>query len=203
MAAAHTTAVRPSVRIHPSAEVAQDAVIGAGSQLWNEVQVRPGVRIGSHCILGKGVYVDVDVVIGDRVKLENRVSVFRGAEIGNGVFIGPHTCLLNDKRPRAVTPDGALKTESDWTVSGVYIADGAAIGGGCTILPGVRIGRYAMVGAGSVLTRDAGDHELIVGNPGRRIGYVCECGGRLDRSGDCPDCGREHQFIARNQEEGT
>jgi UDP-2-acetamido-3-amino-2,3-dideoxy-glucuronate N-acetyltransferase len=201
MAAVSTTA-RPTVRIHSTAEVAGDAVIGDGSQLWNEVQVRSRARIGSDCILGKGVYVDVDVVIGDRVKLENRVSVFRGAEIGSGVFIGPHTCLLNDKRPRAVAPTGALKTDSDWTVSGVRVADGAAIGGGCTILPGVRIGRHAMVGAGAVVTKDVGDHELIVGNPGRRIGYVCECGGRLNPGGNCTECGRGHELISGKHEEG-
>jgi acetyltransferase-like isoleucine patch superfamily enzyme len=145
-------------------------------------------------MLGKGVFVDVDVVIGNRVKLENRVSVHKGARLADGVFVGPHTCLLNDKRPRAITPEGALKGPGDWTVSGVILDEGASVGGGCTVLPGLRLGRFAMVGAGSVVTRDVPDHGLVVGNPARLIGYVCECGVRLDKEGTCPDCRRLHRL---------
>src|ERR1700704_2566972 len=108
-------------RIHQTAEVSATANVGDGTQIWNEAQVRDGARIGSQCMLGKGVYIDADVVLGDRVKLENRVSVFKGARISSGVFVGPHTCLLNDKRPRAVTPAGALKGPEDWVVSGVTV----------------------------------------------------------------------------------
>jgi UDP-2-acetamido-3-amino-2,3-dideoxy-glucuronate N-acetyltransferase len=184
-------------RIHRSAEVSPAATVGDGTQIWNEAQVRDGARIGSQCMLGKGVYIDVDVVIGDRVKLENRVSVFKGARISSGVFVGPHTCLLNDKRPRAVTPTGALKGPADWVVSGVTVDEGASIGGGCTVLPGVSIGRYALVGAGSVVTRDVPAHGLVVGNPARLIGYVCECGARLADDGTCTDCSRRHAPAGR------
>src|SRR6266705_1022028 len=89
------------VTIHQTAEVSPDAAVGAGTRVWNEAQVREGAQVGRDCILGKGVYVDSDVVVGDRVKLENRVSLFRGARVGSGVFIGPHSCLLNDKEPRS------------------------------------------------------------------------------------------------------
>jgi acetyltransferase-like isoleucine patch superfamily enzyme len=164
--------------------------VGHGTVIWNEAQVREGASIGRDCILGKGVYVDADVVVGDRVKLENRVSLFRGARLASGVFVGPHSCLLNDKRPRAVTPEGDLKELGDWTVSGVTICEGASIGGGCTVLPGVTIGRFAMVGAGSVVTTDVGAHTLVYGNPARPAGYVCACGHRLRTEGDCPSCGR-------------
>lgn len=184
-------------RIHRSAEVSPAATVGDGTQIWNEAQVRDGARIGSQCMLGKGVYIDVDVVIGDRVKLENRVSVFKGARISSGVFVGPHTCLLNDKRPRAVTPAGALKGPGDWVVSGVTVDEGASIGGGCTVLPGVSVGRYALVGAGSVVTRDVPAHGLVVGNPARLIGYVCECGARLADDGTCTDCSRRHAPAGR------
>jgi acetyltransferase-like isoleucine patch superfamily enzyme len=182
------------VRVHPSAEVSEEAEVGDGTAIWNEAQVRAGARVGRECLFGKGVYVDVDVVVGDRVKLENRVSLFRGARLGSGVFVGPHSCLLNDKRPRSLTPDGQLKDLADWIVSGVTVGDGASIGGGCTVLPGVTIGRYALVGAGSVVTRDVPDHGLVYGNPARLVGYACECGQRLGAGGLCPDCGRVHDL---------
>jgi UDP-2-acetamido-3-amino-2,3-dideoxy-glucuronate N-acetyltransferase len=176
--------------------VSPTANVGEGTQIWNEAQVRDGAHIGSHCMLGKAVYIDVDVTIGDRVKLENRVSVFKGARIGSGAFVGPHTCLLNDKRPRAITPEGALKGPDDWTVSGVIVEEGASIGGGCTVLPGVKVGRFALVGAGSVVTRDVPAHGLAFGNPARLVGYVCECGARLEGDGRCTACSRGHQIGA-------
>jgi acetyltransferase-like isoleucine patch superfamily enzyme len=181
------------ILIHATAEVSPSAVVGAGTHIWNDAQVREGVTIGRECILGKGVYVDPDVVIGDRVKLQVGVSVFKGSRVGPGVLIGPHSCLLNDKRPRAITLDGRLKTEADWVVTGVVVEEGASIGGGSTILPGVSIGRFAMVGAGAVVTRDVPDYGLVMGNPARLVGYVCECGERLPGNGTCSSCGREHR----------
>ena len=185
-----------TARIHRTAEVSPTAIVGDGTQIWNEAQVRAGARIGADCVMGKGVFVDLEVVVGDRVKLENRVSVFKGARISDGVFIGPHSCLLNDKLPRAITPEGTLKGPDDWVVSGVTVAEGASIGGGCTVLPGVSVGRFALVGAGSVVTRDVPDHGLVVGNPARVIGFVCECGARLDRDGTCVSCARQHPSIS-------
>jgi UDP-2-acetamido-3-amino-2,3-dideoxy-glucuronate N-acetyltransferase len=179
-------------KIHPTAEVSPAAVVGAGSRIWNEAQIREGARVGRDCILAKGVYIDSGVVVGDRVKLENRVSVFQGARLADGVFIGPHSCLLNDKLPRAITPDGGLKLRRDWQARGVTVEEGASIGGGCTVLPGIRIGRFAMVGAGAVVTRDIPDFGLAFGNPARLIGYACECGARLEADGGCPSCGRHH-----------
>lgn len=189
------------VRIHRTAEVSAEATIGDATQVWNEAQVRAGAVVGSESILGKGVYVDADVVVGNRVKLENRVSLFRGARLADGVFVGPHTCLLNDKRPRAINADGTLKGLDDWVVSGVTVGEGAAIGGGCTVLPGVTIGRFAMVGAGSVVTRDVPAHGLVFGNPARIVGYVCECGGRLDSGGTCTVCARSHVIGSREMSE--
>ncbi|TMD10606.1 MAG: N-acetyltransferase [Chloroflexi bacterium] len=180
--------------IHARAEVADSARIGEGTRIWSGAQVREHASIGVDCVLGKGVYVDPHVTIGDRVKLENNVSIFRGAEIGSGVFIGPHTCLLNDKQPRATAPDGRLKTDADWIVSGVTVEEGASIGGGCTVLPGVRIGAHALVGAGAVVTRDVRPHAIVVGNPARQVGYACECAGRLAPDGSCTECGRAHDL---------
>lgn len=187
-----------SPRIHPTAEVSPGARVGERTRIWNEAQVREGAQVGTDCILAKGVYIDTGVVVGNRVKLENRVSVFQGAQLADGVFIGPHSALLNDKVPRAITPDGALKSRRDWKANGVRVDEGASIGGGCTLLPGVRVGRFAMVGAGAVVTRSVPDFGLVVGSPARLIGFVCECGDRLSPDGSCPTCGRQHELNGGN-----
>jgi UDP-2-acetamido-3-amino-2,3-dideoxy-glucuronate N-acetyltransferase len=187
---------RADVRIHPTAEVSTEAVVGDGTSIWNQAQVREGARIGSGSIIGKNVYVDAGVVIGDRVKVQNNVSVFHGVTIEDGVFVGPHVCFTNDRMPRAITPDGSLKTDADWEVSPILVRRGAALGANSTILPGVTIGQWAMVGAGSVVTRDVGEHELVAGNPARRLGSACSCGRSLRDApdgtpfrGSCPACG--------------
>jgi acetyltransferase-like isoleucine patch superfamily enzyme len=191
------------VRVHASAEVDPTAHVGEGSLVWNGAQVREGAHVGRECILAHGVFVDAHVRVGDRVKLENNVSVFLGARVEDGAFIGPHTCLLNDRRPRSTTASGALKREEDWEVSGVVIEQGASVGGGCTVLPGVRIGRYALVGAGAVVTRDVPAHGLVVGNPARLVGHVCECGARLDGDNICTGCGRPHEVIEGMVRDGS
>jgi acetyltransferase-like isoleucine patch superfamily enzyme len=187
---------RPA-RIHPTAEVAPSARIGPGTSVWNQAQVREDARIGAGCVIGKNVYVDREVLIGDRVKVQNNVSLYRGVTIEDGVFTGPHACFTNDRVPRAVNADGSPKAEADWEVVPILVRRGAAIGANATILPGVTIGRWAMVGAGAVVTRDVADHDLVAGNPARRIGCACACGQPLrdaaDGSpfaGDCPRCGR-------------
>jgi UDP-2-acetamido-3-amino-2,3-dideoxy-glucuronate N-acetyltransferase len=186
---------RAGVRVHTTADVSPDAEIGSGTSIWNQAQVRERARIGAACVIGKNVYVDVDVVIGDRVKVQNNVSLFRGVTVEDGVFIGPHVCFTNDRVPRAINRDGSPKTDADWEVSPIVVRRGAALGANSTILPGVTIGRWAMVGSGSVVTRDVADHELVAGNPARRLGSACACGQPL-RDGDdgtpfagpCPSC---------------
>jgi len=183
--------------IHPSAEVSSEAQIGAGTRIWHQAQVQERAVVGSDCIIGKGVYIDFDVLIGDRVKIQNYASVFHGAQIESGVFIGPYACILNDKNPRAITPDGKLKGDADWQVGGVVIRYGAAIGAAAVVLPGVVIGRWALVGAGAVVTRDVPDHGLVQGNPARLVGYACDCGRHLEHGDDawhCPACGRTYDL---------
>jgi UDP-2-acetamido-3-amino-2,3-dideoxy-glucuronate N-acetyltransferase len=188
-------AERPNVRVHPTADVSPDAEIGPGSSVWNQAQVRERARIGARCIIGKNVYVDTDVVIGDDCKVQNNVSLFHGVTVEDGVFVGPHVCFTNDRVPRAINPDGSLKTDADWEVSPTLVRRGAALGANATILPGVTIGRWAMVGSGSVVTRDVADWELVAGNPARRLGSACPCGQPLrDTDGEpfrgtCPRCG--------------
>lgn len=167
------------IRIHPSADVSPRAIIGAGTAIWHQAQVREGVSIGEQCILGKNVYVDFDVQIGSRVKMQNNCSVYHGVTIEDGVFLGPHVVLTNDLYPRAINPDGTLKGTDDWAVSPTRICYGASIGARTVVLPGVTIGRFAMVGAGAIVTHDVPSHGLVWGAPARLMGYVCACGRRL------------------------
>jgi UDP-2-acetamido-3-amino-2,3-dideoxy-glucuronate N-acetyltransferase len=165
-----------AAKFHPTADVHADSVIGDHTQIWHYTQIRERTRIGAECKIAKNVYIDFDVVIGDRCKIQNNCSIYHGARLGNGVFLGPHVVVLNDKVPRAVNPDGSIKDTDDWQVSGVTVGDGAAIGGGCTLLPGVCVGRWALVGAGSVVTRDVPDHAMVYGNPARIVGFVDRMG---------------------------
>jgi len=187
------------VRIHPTADVAETATIGDGTSIWHQCQIRPGVSIGTNCIFGKGVYVDSDVQIGKNVKIQNYVSVFHGVTIEDGVFIGPHVCFTNDMRPRAINPDGSLKSADDWTVSKTIIKMGAALGANSTIRCGIVIGEWAIVGSGSVVTKDVPPYGLVYGNPAKLNGFVCPCGNSLrklseDKGGVrmvCERCGEE------------
>ena len=196
------------IRIHPTAEVSDKAQIGEGSSVWHHAQVREGVKIGSNCIIGKGVYVDAGVPIGDNVKIQNYVSVYHGVAIEDGVFVGPHVCFTNDMRPRAVNPDCSLKAADDWVLSETRIMKGAAICANSTIRCGITVGEWAMVGSGSVVTRDVPAHGLVFGNPARLHGFVCACGeitGKDGQNGEsvtfkCPRCGRTFEVSKQNWE---
>jgi len=178
---------RPGVYIHPTADVSPKALIGSGTKIWHQSQVREHVRIGRNCILGKNVYVDTSVSIGDNVKLQNNVNVYHGVTIEDDVFVGPNATFTNDIYPRA-------KIWSDERVVKTLVKRGASIGANSTIVCGNTIGEYAMVGAGSVVTKDVPDHALVCGNPARIIGHVCDCGMRLSMEADgtmrCVACGK-------------
>ncbi len=186
------------IRIHPTADVSEQAQIGEATSIWHQAQIREGVIIGKQCIIGKGVYIDAGVIIGDNVKIQNYVSVFHGVTIEDGVFVGPHVCFTNDLHPRAVNPDGSLKAADDWELGRTLIRKGAALGANSTIVCGATIGAWSMVGAGSVVTQNVPDHGLVWGNPARLHGFVCSCGTRLEldkkvnqtASLHCPKCGR-------------
>jgi acetyltransferase-like isoleucine patch superfamily enzyme len=177
--------------IHPTADVSPQANIGPGTRIWHQAQVRERANLGANCIVGKGAYVDFDVPIGDNVKLQNGVYVYHGASVQDGVFLGPGVILTNDKLPRAINPDGSLKSDADWEVSHTLIQRGASVGAGSVVLPGVTVGEFALVGAGSVVTRDVPAHGLVYGNPARLHGYVCYCGRPLTQEQHawrCPAC---------------
>jgi acetyltransferase-like isoleucine patch superfamily enzyme len=184
------TEIGGTIHVHPTATIEGQTVIGAGTQIWHEAQVRPHARIGRQCVLGKGVFVDSGVQIGDRVKIQNYACIYHGSTIEDGVFIGPHVVLTNDRLPRAITPTGALKTDDDWRCGETRICYGASLGARSVVLPGVTIGAWALVGAGTVVTTGVPAHGLVVGCPGRLIGFVCACGIRRSSARErCPSCG--------------
>jgi UDP-2-acetamido-3-amino-2,3-dideoxy-glucuronate N-acetyltransferase len=184
--------------VHPSADVSPRVTIGPGTRIWHQAQVREGAHVGAHCIVGKGAYVDFDVIIGDNVKIQNGVYVYHGVTVEDGVFLGPGVILTNDKLPRAINPDGTLKTDDDWEVSSIVIRRGASIGAGAVVLPGVTVGEFALVGAGAVVTRDVPTQGLVYGNPARLHGYVCRCGRTLseleNRNWKCEVCNESFTF---------
>jgi UDP-2-acetamido-3-amino-2,3-dideoxy-glucuronate N-acetyltransferase len=168
-----------TIRIHPTADVSDEAQIGDGTSIWHQAQVREKAIIGNNCIIGKGVYIDADVSLGSNVKVQNYSSVYSGVTIEDGVFVGPHVCFTNDLRPRAIDPEGTLKSPDDWILTPTLIKYGAALGANTTVRCGITIGRWAMVGAGSTVTRDVPDYGLVWGNPARLQGFVCPCGERI------------------------
>lgn len=179
------------IRIHPTAEIDKSARIGDGTKVWHQVHVRERAIVGKNCVIGKNVYIDHDVVVGDNCRIQNNASLYFGATLEEGVFIGPYVCLANDKIPRAILPDGKAKQIHDWKPGKIQVKYGASIGASSVILPGVTIGKWAMVGAGSVVMKDIADHQLVLGCPAKPYGYVCSCGHKMEKSGNtyvCPIC---------------
>ena len=158
--------------VHPTAEVSEEATIGAGTRIWHQGQIMKGACIGRDCNFGKGVFVDVGVTIGDRVKIQNGVSVYRGVTVADECFLGPNMVFTNDLYPRAMN--------HSFEIVRTQVEHGASIGANATIVCGVTLGRYSMVAAGSVVTKDVEPHTLVRGNPARPVAYVCRCGKPLD-----------------------
>jgi len=157
--------------IHQSAEVSEQATLAENVKIWNLAQVRENTYIGINTIISKNVYVDFDVRIGANVKIQNNVSVYNGVTIEDDVFVGPSVIFTNDLRPRAVN--------SYWEVTPTLVKKGASIGAGATLVCGIEIGEYAMVGSGSVINKDVPAHALVVGNPARMLGFVYKNGERV------------------------
>ncbi|MEU8342459.1 acyltransferase [Spirillospora sp. NPDC048832] len=192
-------------RITPSAQVDPSAKLGDGTTVWDLAQIRENATLGSGCIVSRGAYVGAGVRIGDNVKLQNHALVYEPAVLEDGVFVGPAVVLTNDREPRAVDPDGTLKRGGDWEAVGVHVAEGASLGARSVCVAPVRIGRWAMVAAGAVVTRDVPDFGLVAGVPARRIGWVGRAGARLvegpDGTWECPRTGA--RYTEKADEDGA
>lgn len=181
--------------VKDTAQVADSASLGEGTTVWELAQIREDAVLGSGCIVGRGAYVGSGVRIGSNVKIQNHALVYEPAELADGVFVGPAVVLTNDQYPRAVEPDGRRKGGSDWEAVGVVVETGAALGARSVCVAPLRIGRWAMVAAGAVVTKDVPDFALVVGVPARRIGWVGKAGVRLvveDDSWVCPKTGERY-----------
>ena len=170
------------VTIHPTAEVPSDASIGAGTKIWRHSQILAGAVIGKDCTIGHNCTVFAKAKLGDKVKLEANIDVWDLVTLEDRVFVGPSVVFTNDPAPRS---RDVSKRES-WLPT--LVREGAALGANATVVCGVTIGRWAMIGAGAVVTKDVPDYALAVGVPAKVIGWVCRCGERLTFDGDQAEC---------------
>jgi acetyltransferase-like isoleucine patch superfamily enzyme len=157
--------------IHPAANVSYSAKIGDSTKIWINSQVRENSCIGDNCIISKDTYIDANVKIGNNCKIQNSVSVYQGVTIEDDVFVGPNACFTNDKVPRAFDPE--------WKITPTLIKKGVSIGANATIVCGITIGEYAMVAAGSVVTKDVEPYSLVMGNPAKHYSYVDKMGNKI------------------------
>lgn len=176
--------------IHTHALVEPGATIAGGTRVWAFVHVLPGAVIGRDCNVCDHVFIENDVIIGDRVTIKCGIYLWDGITIENDVHLGPNVVFTNDLYPRS---------KQAFELKRTVVRRGASVGANATVLPGVTIGEHALIGAGSVVTKDVPAHTLVVGNPARPIGYVCDCGQRLGQADDawsCRECGRRYTVIA-------
>ena len=172
--------------VHPTSIVDDGVKIDEGSKIWHFSHIQSGAIIGKNCSLGQNVNVSNNVKVGNGCKLQNNVSLYEGVELEDYVFCGPSCVFTNDLTPRAKYPKGHTGYKK------TLLKQGASIGANATIVCGNTIGRWAMVGAGAVVTSDVLDHALMLGVPARRCGWVCECGEILHEELLCPKCGRKY-----------
>lgn len=175
--------------VHESSYIDEDVIIGAGTKIWHFCHIQKGARIGEKCSLGQNVNISNNVIIGNGVKIQNNVSVYEGVELEDYVFCGPSMVFTNDLTPRSKYPKGPAGYKK------TLVKYGASIGANATIVCGHTIGRWAMIAAGAVVTKDVPDYALMAGVPARQIGWVCECGMPLKDGYNCKICSRRYELI--------
>lgn len=173
------------IKIHDSTDVSPKAQIGDGTTIWQNCIIQDDVVIGDNCNIGANVFIEKGVTIGNGVKIKNNIAIYSDVSIEDDVFLGPNCVFTNVINPRAFI---SRKNEFKKTV----VKKGATIGANATIVCGHDIGAYAMVGAGTVVTHDVGDFALVVGNPDRKLGYVCKCGCKMNDVFYCEKCGIQY-----------
>ena len=171
---------------HERALVHPDTLIGEGSRVWANANVMSGAVIGEHCNICDCCYVEGGAVIGNHVSLKNGVAVFDGVTLQDDVFVGAGVAFINDRNPRSHRSDA-------WVLEKTLVKKGATIGANATVMCGVTIGTYAVVGAGCVVIKDVPDCAIVVGNPARRVGWACRCGRTLNDELKCA-CGASYQM---------
>ena len=172
--------------VHPTSIIDDDVIIGEGTKIWHFSHIQSGARIGKNCSFGQNVNVSNNVIIGDGCKVQNNVSLYEGVELQDYVFCGPSCVFTNDLTPRAKYPKGHVGYKN------TLIEEGASIGANATIVCGHTIGKWALIGAGAVVTSNVPSHALMLGVPARRAGWACECGELLPDSYVCQKCGRKY-----------
>ncbi len=181
--------------VHESSYVDDHVKIGKGTKIWHFCHIQSGAEIGENCSMGQNVNVSNNVKIGNGCKLQNNVSVYEGVEMEDYVFCGPSMVFTNDLTPRAKYPKGSAGYKK------TLLKTGATVGANATIVCGHTIGKWAMIAAGAVVTKDVNDHALMAGVPAKQIGWVCECGNRLGEDLSCEKCGRKYILEEGNLEE--
>lgn len=174
--------------VHESSYIDENVKIGKNTKIWHFCHLQSGSRIGENCSLGQNVNIGNGVIVGNHVKIQNNVSVYEGVVLEDGVFCGPSCVFTNDLTPRA----GYHKGKENYKRT--LVQEGATIGANATIVCGITIGKDAMVAAGAVVTKDIPDNALVSGIPARIVGWVCQCGHRLDENNICVKCGRKHDL---------
>ena len=174
---------------HPAALVSPRAVIGEKTRIWAFANIADGAVVGKDCNICDGCYIEKGAVIGNHVILKNGVNVFEGVTLEDNVFCGANAAFTNDRHPRALRRD-------PWVLEKTLVKTGASIGSNAVILCGITVGQYAVVGAGCVVTKSVGDYEIVAGNPGRCVGYACQCGRKLSVDYYCAACRKQYLLIA-------
>ncbi len=184
-----------SIFLHESSYIDEDVTIGDGTKIWHFSHIQKGSRLGENCTIGQNVNISNNVIIGNNVKIQNNVSVYEGVELEDYVFCGPSMVFTNDLTPRSKYPKGAAGYKR------TLVKYGASIGANATIVCGHTLGKWSMIAAGTVVTKDVYDYALMMGVPAKQTGWVCECGLRLKEGYSCKACGRRYELLNKQLQE--